>query len=54
MRLTENTEARRFYEKAGFAPDGVEAPWDVDGVAVHETRYARRLSAADAAALNRG
>ncbi|MBT2397100.1 GNAT family N-acetyltransferase [Streptomyces sp. ISL-100] len=52
--LTENARARRFYEKAGFAPDGAEAPFDVHGVAVPETRYARRLSAADAAATSRG
>ncbi|WP_255305886.1 GNAT family N-acetyltransferase [Streptomyces sp. Wb2n-11] len=52
--LTENTLARRFYEKAGFAPDGAETSSDVRGVAVPETRYARRLSAADAAAVRRG
>ncbi|MGW0321645.1 GNAT family N-acetyltransferase [Streptomyces flavidovirens] len=52
--LTENAPARRFYTKAGFAPDGTEAPFDVDGVAVPETRYFRRLSAADAAATSRG
>ncbi|MET9517565.1 GNAT family N-acetyltransferase [Streptomyces sp. NPDC002994] len=52
--LTENARARRFYEKAGFAPDGAEAHFDVHGVAVAETRYARRLSAAAAAATSRG
>lgn len=52
--LTENALARRFYAKAGFAPDGAEASFDVRGVAVPETRYARRLSAADAAAVSRG
>ncbi|MGW0560659.1 N-acetyltransferase family protein [Streptomyces sp. NPDC003016] len=52
--LTENALARRFYEKAGFVPDGAEASFDVRGVAVPETRYARRLSAADAAAVRRG
>ncbi|MGW7198589.1 N-acetyltransferase family protein [Streptomyces chryseus] len=52
--LTENARARRFYERAGFVPDGAEAPFDVLGVAVPETRYARRLSAADAAAPSFG
>lgn len=42
--LKENARARRFYEKAGFAPDGAEEPFDVDGVAVPEVRYARPLS----------
>ncbi|MGW7055278.1 N-acetyltransferase family protein [Streptomyces sp. NPDC054887] len=52
--LTANARARRFYEQAGFAPDGAEAPFDVLGVPVPETRYARRLSAADAAAPSLG
>ncbi|MFD7445229.1 GNAT family N-acetyltransferase [Streptomyces sp. NPDC059909] len=52
--LRENARARRFYEKAGFAPDGAEEPFDVGGVAVDEVRYARRLSAAEAAADSRG
>lgn len=42
--LKENTGARRFYERAGFAPDGAEEPFDVDGVAVPEVRYARTLT----------
>ncbi|GAA1511573.1 GNAT family N-acetyltransferase [Streptomyces albidochromogenes] len=52
--LTRNARARRFYERAGFVPDGAEAPFDVLGTAVPETRYARRLSAADAAAPSLG
>ncbi|NUL25824.1 hypothetical protein HRW17_26205, partial [Streptomyces lunaelactis] len=42
--LKENDRARRFYEKAGFAPDGAEEPFEVDGVAVPEVRYARALA----------
>jgi ribosomal protein S18 acetylase RimI-like enzyme len=41
--LAENTTARRFYEKAGFAPDGAEEPFEAGGVAVPEVRYARRV-----------
>ncbi|MEV6650924.1 GNAT family N-acetyltransferase [Streptomyces sp. NPDC051219] len=52
--LEENTRARRFYEKAGFAPDGAEESFVVDGVAVPEVRYARRLSACAAASPSRG
>lgn len=52
--LRENGRARRFYEKAGFTPDGAEEPFEVDGVAVPEVRYRRRLSAAEAAADSRG
>jgi ribosomal protein S18 acetylase RimI-like enzyme len=43
--LKENTRARRFYERAGFRADGAEEPFDVDGVAVPEVRYARTLPA---------
>ncbi|MFF1450113.1 GNAT family N-acetyltransferase [Streptomyces sp. NPDC058274] len=39
--LKGNTRARRFYERAGFRPDGAEVPFEVDGVAVPEVRYAR-------------
>ncbi|WP_251022019.1 GNAT family N-acetyltransferase [Streptomyces sp. ISL-10] len=46
--LKENARARRFYERAGFVPDGAEEPFEVDGVAIPEVRYARRLSAASA------
>ncbi|MFE0098666.1 GNAT family N-acetyltransferase [Streptomyces sp. NPDC059015] len=52
--LRENRRARRFYEKAGFRADGAEEPFEVDGVAVPEVRYRRRLRAAAAAADRRG
>ncbi|MFD5073293.1 GNAT family N-acetyltransferase [Streptomyces sp. NPDC058371] len=39
--LKGNTPARRFYERAGFRPDGAEEPFEVDGVAVPEVRYVR-------------
>ncbi|CAL9394628.1 N-acetyltransferase family protein [Streptomyces sp. enrichment culture] len=42
--LKGNTRARRFYERAGFCPDGAEEPFEVDGVPVPEVRYARPLS----------
>ncbi|MEU6487220.1 GNAT family N-acetyltransferase [Streptomyces sp. NPDC046887] len=42
--LAGNTLGRRFYEKAGFAPDGAEEPWHVGGATLTELRYARRLS----------
>ncbi len=42
--LKENDRARRFYEKAGFAPDGAEEPFDVDGVSVPEVRCTRLLN----------
>ncbi len=41
--LKENVRARRFYERAGFRPDGAEEPFEVEGVAVPEVRYARGL-----------
>ncbi len=41
--LKENASARRFYERAGFRPDGAEEPFEVDGVAVPEVRYVRTL-----------
>ncbi|MFF2848972.1 GNAT family N-acetyltransferase [Streptomyces sp. NPDC058001] len=37
--LKENHRARRFYEAAGFTPDGSEEPFDVEGTAVPEVRY---------------
>ncbi|WP_329454759.1 GNAT family N-acetyltransferase [Streptomyces sp. NBC_01497] len=49
-----NARARRFYARAGFAPDGAEEPYDVAGVEVPEVRYARALSAPPAAADSRG
>lgn len=44
--LKENDRARRFYEKAGFTPDGAEEPFDVGGASVPEVRYARSLTPA--------
>ncbi|MEU1472766.1 GNAT family N-acetyltransferase [Streptomyces sp. NPDC005761] len=41
--LKDNAPARRFYERAGFRADGVEEPFDVDGVVVPEVRYVRPL-----------
>lgn len=41
-----NTRARRFYERAGFHPDGAEESYDVDGVPVPEVRYVKRLAPA--------
>ncbi|WP_225826137.1 GNAT family N-acetyltransferase [Streptomyces naphthomycinicus] len=41
--LKGNTPARRFYERAGFRADGAEEPFEADGVAVPEVRYARSL-----------
>ncbi|QHC32982.1 GNAT family N-acetyltransferase [Streptomyces sp. HF10] len=42
--LAADTSARRFYERAGFLPDGGSSDWPVDGVAVPEVRYARDLA----------
>lgn len=42
--LKENTQARRFYERAGFRPDGAEEPFEAAGVEVPEVRYARALA----------
>ncbi|WP_105970104.1 GNAT family N-acetyltransferase [Streptomyces geranii] len=41
--LKGNARARRFYERAGFAADGAEEPFEVAGAAVPEVRYARVL-----------
>ncbi|MGW0767005.1 N-acetyltransferase family protein [Streptomyces sp. NPDC002676] len=41
--LKENAPARRFYEHAGFRPDGAEEAFETDGVPVPEVRYARAL-----------
>ncbi|GAA0628660.1 GNAT family N-acetyltransferase [Streptomyces crystallinus] len=41
--LKANDRARRFYERAGFAPDGAEEDFVVDDVAVPEVRYVRDL-----------
>lgn len=37
--LRDNARARRFYEKAGFAPDGAEHFYTAGGVPVPEVRY---------------
>jgi GNAT superfamily N-acetyltransferase len=42
--LEGNASARRFYERAGFLPDGAEEPFEAAGVAVPELRYARPLT----------
>ncbi|MFE0676358.1 GNAT family N-acetyltransferase [Streptomyces sp. NPDC058867] len=42
--LKDNTRARRFYERAGFLPDGAEESFEADGVQVPEVRYARTLT----------
>lgn len=44
--LEENDRARRFYEKAGFTPDGAREPFEAGGVDVPEVRYARTLTRA--------
>ncbi|MFI9603374.1 GNAT family N-acetyltransferase [Streptomyces sp. NPDC052043] len=41
--LTDNTRARRFYERAGYVPDGAVQADDYDGVSVSEVRYRRAL-----------
>lgn len=41
--LADNTPARRFYERAGFRPDGAEEPFEAGGVFVPEVRYVRTL-----------
>ncbi|MDG9701444.1 GNAT family N-acetyltransferase [Streptomyces sp. DH37] len=38
-----NVRARRFYEAAGFAPDGAEESSDAGGAPVAEVRYVREL-----------
>lgn len=40
--LKENARARRFYERAGFQPDGTEEPFAIDDVVVPEVRYMKR------------
>ncbi|MFF3541920.1 GNAT family N-acetyltransferase [Streptomyces platensis] len=39
-----NTRAQRFYERAGFVPDGAEEASDVGGTEVPELRYRRALA----------
>lgn len=41
--LKGNTQARRFYERAGFRADGAEEPFEADGVTVPEVRYVTDL-----------
>lgn len=41
--LRGNHRARRFYEAAGFVPDGREVPFEVAGAAVPEVRYVTTL-----------
>jgi L-amino acid N-acyltransferase YncA len=43
--LTANIGARRFYERAGFRPDGATRAIDFDGTRVDEIRYRRATSA---------
>jgi L-amino acid N-acyltransferase YncA len=43
--LTSNAGARRFYERAGFRPDGATRDLDFDGTPVEEIRYRRATSA---------
>ncbi|MER6195314.1 GNAT family N-acetyltransferase [Streptomyces cyaneofuscatus] len=42
--LRENAAARRFYERAGFGPDGAEDRFRAGGVLVTEVRYVRPLT----------
>ncbi|WP_327179011.1 GNAT family N-acetyltransferase [Streptomyces sp. NBC_01335] len=42
--LRENAGARRFYERAGFAPDGAEEDFEAGGLMIPEVRYVRALS----------
>ncbi len=42
--LEANTRARRFYEAAGWAPDGTEKTETMSGTTLHEVRYVRELS----------
>lgn len=41
--LTGNAAARRFYERAGFAPDGTARMLNFDGTPVEEIRYRRPI-----------
>ncbi|MFJ8869383.1 GNAT family N-acetyltransferase [Streptomyces sp. NPDC102473] len=42
--LRENGRARRFYERAGFRPDGAEEAFEAGGTMVPEVRYVRPLT----------
>ncbi|MFI0709918.1 GNAT family N-acetyltransferase [Streptomyces inhibens] len=39
-----NSRAQRFYERAGFVPDGAEEAYEVGGRSVPELRYRRSLA----------
>ena len=41
--LEDNPRARRFYELAGWTPDGTARPIEIFGVHVPEVRYEKRL-----------
>jgi GNAT superfamily N-acetyltransferase len=41
--LEDNPRARRFYEAAGWTPNGARRPIEVFGVSVPEVRYEKRL-----------
>jgi len=41
--LEGNTRARRFYELAGWIPDGAEKDDDMAGTTIREVRYRREL-----------
>lgn len=42
--LKENAAARRFYERAGFRPDGAEEDFEAGGIMVPEVRYVRPIT----------
>ncbi len=42
--LKENVRARRFYERAGFRPDGAEKTFEAGGARVPEVRYTHPLT----------
>jgi GNAT superfamily N-acetyltransferase len=43
--VSQNARARRFYERSGWHPDGIEKHDDARGFPLHELRYARTLVA---------
>ncbi|MFZ3569062.1 GNAT family N-acetyltransferase [Streptomyces sp. BH097] len=45
--LAANTRARRFYERAGFTPDGAERTETYDGVPLRDVRYVGPATAPD-------
>ncbi|WP_246530680.1 GNAT family N-acetyltransferase [Streptomyces bathyalis] len=48
-----NARARRFYERAGFTPDGGEDTYDIDGQGTHIpiVRYGRPLTVTDSCSV---